>query len=864
MGLNDMFSDAFKRLNKIEQDVSYTTDASVSDPMNIRTSQIANTGNSGVNVYVGTITDTCPSMHAYRVSVPGAGIYVCGVCSFAGGDTRVSAGYSPGDQVIIINLAADQGIILAKMPDVAEYGSAEPRTWVGLSDSYKADALQKSYTTSSGDKVYSPSYTSGSPVNNTDVGEFIAGGIQGTQIFVDPYMAYMRSTDMTGVWAFVEDAMLRVGGHNYQHITAGSYSEQFNDNGEWISYTGYAANSWEPYGYYTKPSKVIKTEDTWYNSEEPSAFWEPENKELLPWYRYAEYKGYPGMQSYVFAAPESKNERTGKEMDMLGLSQVTQLADGFVGVSSAKGISLTKRSVFPAIQKLKSPDDPEGDTADNYDFEHSGFKHKGEPDYTATDTAKVMQSTMGVLDYSTYTSNYKSLYPFLYHSKDYAVVENSEIPVAPVNWSKCVQQLQSKQYADPPETYTRDIDGEEHKFYIAEAGFHLLPDGGVMIHDGYGAAITMSGGNITLTAPGDISIRPGRTADIWAGKDIILKSKKAVDVSSTESSVRIKAERNLEMLGGNCGSGAGVVIESKSHGDYDFAPGGDKVTTNGIVLKSENGVVAALGGTVYVNASKRGSGILLDSGNGTRPIYTASNIKQDYVKSRHDLVFGDVSNGRVYATQTSTRYESTFPGNISCNGTTTTKGSLYVDGYIMGGKHIATKQAESNPYVSPLKDKAATAFDTVVRDSVERITKDRPNEVKDTHSSNIKPSFYAAKKIGNADTIEQTEFSFRRDDELDLTDYRVYASFWQTVSPDAGTVWKEKQVKTYSGEGTYPYPGKKYTEDEDCFVIQPLKLYKNGIAVDRWEQNSPSEVYSEPEYAEPQSKKLEQYRITGA
>ena len=43
----------------------------------------------------------------------------------------------------------------------------------------------------------------------------------------------------------------------------------------------------------------------------------------------------------------------------------------------------------------------------------------------------------------------------------------------------------------------------------------LLEDGTVVIGDGYGAEIRMCAGSITISAPGDVWLKPGKNAQMW-------------------------------------------------------------------------------------------------------------------------------------------------------------------------------------------------------------------------------------------------------------------------------------------------------------------------------------------------------------
>lgn len=140
------------------------------------------------------------------------------------------------------------------------------------------------------------------------------------------------------------------------------------------------------------------------------------------------------------------------------------------------------------------------------------------------------------------------------------------------------------------------------KFYSVSAGISIMPDGYVVITDGWGSQIVMGGGNVVITAPGDIYRLPGRNDVVLAPGDAIIRAKHDVDMSSSQGSVRVKAEINLSFLGGNAGYG-GVLIESKGAGKIDTTPGA-KAVHSGIAMKSAGDIVQIATGGIQRNATQ--------------------------------------------------------------------------------------------------------------------------------------------------------------------------------------------------------------------------------------------------------------------
>jgi hypothetical protein len=140
------------------------------------------------------------------------------------------------------------------------------------------------------------------------------------------------------------------------------------------------------------------------------------------------------------------------------------------------------------------------------------------------------------------------------------------------------------------------------RFYNVSAGISIMPDGYVVITDGWGGQIVMGGGNMVLSCPGDIYRLPGRNDVVLAPGDAIVRAKHDVDISSSRGNVRVKADTNLSMLAGNSGAG-GVLIESKGVNVANAELGAKSMHT-GIAMKSAGDIVQTATGGIQRNAGQ--------------------------------------------------------------------------------------------------------------------------------------------------------------------------------------------------------------------------------------------------------------------
>lgn len=839
----------------------------ISDPQRLKSTRESNLQVQTTLLGIGRISDVCPALQTYRVEAGSLGVLMCPAMSFSGGQLRVVPGYSVDDIVIVIaTRGSGVGVIIGRVPPTSMYGNGDSRSIISLSDSFMTDSFFTSYidTLGSDEEHDIPAWTPNGLIDETGVGEFFIGSPAGSKFFVDPFMCYLATNDATGVWAFRDDSMLRIAGINLQQITSGSYYEHLNDSGECTEIRGQCLYPWESMGYFHKPTTdIIQSNASWNKEKERSFFYEPVEQDAKPFYRVLGLGGWVGQgTSTNIIAPSADHgvSKYGQKEDTQQLlSRIAQNIDGLVTIESTKGVSIVKHSYIPAPQRLYDPsDESEGDTTANYDFEHKDVHVKGEPDYQVSDTNKAMQSVMAVDDYRAYTTNYKPFVGIVGHKKDWFVPEIE--PQSESGIKQSITSSSSKELMDPPEPYKLKIHGDdEQQYYPVEAGLHFLPDGGVVLHDGYGSELRMSGGQITISAPLGVWIRSGKDVRIWSGNDTTVRANNAIEMSSTSGSVRIKAEKHLEMLGGNDGQSSGVIIESRGSGTIDFSKGGDGDKIGGILLKAPDGVVSTIGSTIYTKVNNSGS-IMLDADGGNGTIYSCSDVQVNYVKSEHAIAFGDFKNKNIKTVQSSTESAITIPGSIRCAGGAEFAGDLTVDGSIRGGAHISTKDGSDNPFVSGIDGKARTAFDNQIRELKKELGEKIPNRLSDVRDT-VEERFYGKFQPGNNDVITQSGFSFRTDDELALDDFKVYADRWQTICVTGNSTWKETKVTTKTGKGEYPFPGQKYFENVDCYVTQGLSLYDDEKPKKRMNGDSVAEEYSEPKYKQPEVKSLNDYPI---
>lgn len=774
------------------------------------------------------------------------------------------------------------------------------------------------------DGGYIPAFLAGRPFDAVNCGE--TGWITetGVKAFVDSFMAIFGVEESCQISFHYHDMLARLSAYNFQLWTAVREHESFNDQDETLDWTGWAMYPWEQLGLDSRadPTKILSPtqwqQDTpWYSKMEPV------DDYLMPWHREREFHGYLGQGGKrcvvapaidfdssggnkgssggkdtsqgartVYTGYEGGEEATGptiitdesggsfnepgssgsKKAGALhpGLFDSFVTADGRFCVQSAKGISLVKRAAIMLPTRLQPPASPAGDNEKNYRFSGilgDGPEHKITGDIETSGELQNLNRAAGIMDMHAYFFNYAGLHPFLYHKKDYKVYEESEAEWAG-NSSEEVPdfgKLASEAYIDAEDykkTWFIDHRYGEQAFYTLSCGFELLDDGGVMITDGYGGAIRMTGGSIEISAPGDIWLRSGRNVNLWAGHDAIIRSKNSFDISSSTHDGRIKAEKNLMLLGGHSGKG-GVLVESRGAGDLDFETVGEDASIGGLILKSKAGPIASWSPELYLRTGGPGmySGpIVLDANQGQGAVSIYSQYTNVY--SDRGVYFhfdGLQSNGRPSGYISATG--AAFPGTVCIGGGLIADGNAAFSGVVTAVRRFVSKDC---PNVQCLNDEGEGQMNESFDQCRELLESKLPDFGAKFLEEVLQPRFYEERRPGNEDVILKGEFGFRSRANYRTENFVLYEDRWQQLGRIKGSVsskWEEKAV-TSQGRETYPYPGTEAFQGTN-YVQQDLTIFDAvaGRAKDRGEANSLNDEYASPAFGEPTRTSLNEYLV---
>ena len=698
----------------------------------------------------------------------------------------------------------------------------------------------------------------------------------GMAVFLGRLMASMRAGELCKLEMHYVDMLARLYAYNWQHYTAGSSEEAFDDEGEWTRISGYSPFPREAAGVAKDGIELYDREAQLNPKASEDRFGlEPVEDLQGSFVRYKEFEGFLGdLRRRFVVMPNLDLDRRVYGREATDPAQYKGLMEEVIGIDgsyllrSAKGIGFEKSVWIPVPESIYPRDNPKGD----HNFENVAG---ADMDFSEYPEEEAPGSTLArTRDYQSHDLNKRKSEPINQRDKDWAIRDDIEDETpqikTPGNFQEEIPPLTHYDTFEQPlpvmeEELICPTGDRKSRYYQGKAFMGLLPDGSILLRDAYGSELRMCGGNIEISCPGDVVMRNGRTIQLWGGKDVIIKSHDNLEMSTAKGSARLKAEHNLEIMGGNDTTG-GVLIENRGSGDTnDFSELGDSAVIGGLVLKSTRSQVAVWGKSLYMQSTDGDLTLNSNNGEGTMTVFCGQlnkNLKHgsfevvafDQEETSVDRTFAmehKVGSFNVYTNRitlgangvnvmptkgTSTAASLVVSGSIKSEGSVSGVGKFNETGVVTPSS-LASERAQAKKEIE-YANSAVLKLDYAVY-----ITRDGAN--------------------GRQDVYGAIGFSFRVSADLGLGDMVLYEADWQkrfrqtagkTAAEHYTSVWDEPDVAgridPTTGEAdatslTKPFPGKeawddgtgaKYVQVDDQFYLsddnggRPLPRGEKGVA----------------------------------
>lgn len=847
------------------------------DPYQTNTAHVTATAREPSIMY-GRIAEVIEYARTYRVKLErGAGMILC--CDMQHTSFEVMGAsqlntYVPGSGVLVLwHPHSHFGIILGCIPDWMVAGRDAMSDYIvqGSDVGLAVDQVH-SFPLRLQDNGGIVDWSGGRPFDDIADGDWGAVTDTGGMVFLDPFMTFMRIDEETGLFFFYDNQRGRLTAHNLQIRSGAHEFEAFEDQIETNSWEGYTTGMYcERMGRFADGNRFREYTADQYQLTLPwYTRFEPQSDEQQAIFRLRIFRGYFGQgDSRMLCIPpvDASGIQTYSEgLTFPGVAEDQWDTDGHLSIRSAKGLIFAKRAILPNPKQLKVPEDITGDMVnckkDNYRF-RGKVSCKPLPDHKVGDITDAGGSIVkeslvraaAFRDLYALKEIHKDLLGLRYHKKDWYVPNESDYTFSS-KMSFGIRDysvLCNQQWLVPPEEIKLKVDerynnGGMVNYWPNDSYLAMLEDGGLLLADGYGFELRTIDGSAIMSAPGDIWMLPGRSFHCWAGWDVTVRGNNCVDIAANKCDVRIKANNNVLILGGNnvCG---GVLIESKSPAiDFECHPESEII--GGIIIRAKHSAVVTYAAQIEMILSGVGQevpghppAIVMQAHKGVI-LSESDHFFRHLHKSAQDIFVDD--NCTACAVNEYWCTSTLFEAPVRVYSDVFIDGCLAVMKNITGGAHITGVQFD-----------LLTDNTTLLQMDSEMTVR-----VSELHAWGGL-SCTDTKRLEMDTDVTKLEFYWRTTAQQKMEDLVLFETKWQQearVNGMAVAKWTENPLvceDCFAGKTAhfYPPPGKKawvddpdwYNEDQTLFDLSQNLMKDWGSIYE----------YPNPKYADPTKKKFD-------
>ena len=447
---------------------------------------------------------------------------------------------NPGDIALIWKPVAGTAIVLARLPSIGEGAGGIPYdVHHSEVDAYTEDRhsfhLRKGNTASG-------YYNNGQAV---DV-------LPGDQAWMDGYggviallqgLAILKASPMAQIQCNVIDDLVRICARTLEIWNAGGEVAVFNDEGELNHEFTFTHKGPESFGESAVGAPISQD-----NTDPSKLHKELTNPTKRAIDRVRVDVGHNGDVVHIWVKKPQSGSSGPEGQPMVGVAHMQIQPSGAMTLQTTKEVMISKTGKFPTPTRKKAAWDKEGDAKDAGYTADKNFPKDFEWDESHPEGKQLQEG-----DQNTYNRQ-KNVRKYKDHEKDFEGLID-QVPEA---------------------------GKDEQPYEEKEAFMHLRSDGSIFFQDEARSTVELTGlGSVKVACPLDFLVEAGRDINLLAGRNYNLRSKKHIELTSTEQDIRLKAEG--EILGYT--KTKGILFETDSEGLPNGKKGEEQVSA-GIQLRS--------------------------------------------------------------------------------------------------------------------------------------------------------------------------------------------------------------------------------------------------------------------------------------
>ena len=358
-------------------------------------------------------------------------------------------------------------------------------------------------------------------------GEVEIGNLFGVAMSFLTTLIKMSAGDRAIVECHLVNDMVRIISSQYRHFS-GLGHELIFDHGRPTMERGWSSYRHEVAGKINEKDAIAELKGDEVDRESLEA----ERVTKTGRHRLVELIGFAGdfIHSFVADPPTTAANMVADTQTSSGKSWIHRNSDGTVIIQSVADIRLERVCRIPVPARIASHEDPK--ITKERKYEELAKEFITLPDLGTLEDNNAFRAAYHIRSYSRWLARYHAFARLLQLDKEYKV--DSESETEEPSWSSKERD--------------KDSANASVKYYDTYACVTIMRDGSIVLHDGYGASVVMSNGNLQLSASRHIDIEAAGDIRMVAGGSINMKARRNVEIGADSGGIILNSYAWFKVL----------------------------------------------------------------------------------------------------------------------------------------------------------------------------------------------------------------------------------------------------------------------------------------------------------------------------